>query len=138
MKWTPLKRLLLLFWAVWLSLVVVFNATDALRALGVLPESFAYASGNYQTILDVLAPFRLPATLGGVLFASVIVWEAVCAGLYWWCGLTFTGTRSKQVRAAHRDIHGQPGLVGRVPDRLRSVPHGVGVSTGGHASVAIH
>jgi len=91
--WTTLKRLLLWFWALWLSLVVVFNVTDALKELGVLAPTFAYASGNLHAIREVLAPFDLPAALAGVLFACVIAWEALCAALYWWCGAKFAGLR---------------------------------------------
>jgi len=93
-----LKRLLLLFWAVWLSLVVSGNTCDALKALGVLPESFAYASGNYRTILEVLAPFDLPVALGGVLFAGVILWETIAAASFWWIGLTFQGYHARERR----------------------------------------
>lgn len=94
MAWITLKRLLLLFWAAWLSLVVVFNTTDALRALAVLPDSFSFVSGNYQTIREVLAPFDLPEMLGGALFAGVIAWQALCAVLFWICGCTFTGFKT--------------------------------------------
>jgi hypothetical protein len=96
--WRTLKRLLLVFWGVWLTLVVVSNAAEALKALGVLPESFAFASGNYQTILDVLAPFGLPDALGALLFAGAILWEAVAAALFWWAGLTFHGYQNSKRR----------------------------------------
>ena len=78
MNWTTLKRLILMFWAVWLGLVVVFNVADALKALEVLPATFLWASGNYGAIEEVLAPFNMPHWLGGCLLAGVIVWEA-CA-----------------------------------------------------------
>ena len=98
MKWTTLKRLLLLFWAVWLSLVVVFNLADALKAFGVLPASFVWASGNYSAIAEVLEPFGLPEAAAGVMLAGVIVWEAVCAGLYWSSGLTYAVIRQDRTR----------------------------------------
>ncbi len=84
--WTTLKRLILLFWAVWLALVVVFNVADALKALGVLPATFVWASGNYGAIREVLGPFDLPHWLSGFLLAGVIAWEAICAALYAICG----------------------------------------------------
>jgi hypothetical protein len=98
MSWRGLKRLLLLFWAVWLSLVVAGNAADALKAAGVLPESYAYASGNYATILEVLAPFNLPAAFGGALFAGVILWEVLAGAMFWWAGLTFRGCQNRDGR----------------------------------------
>ena len=93
-----LKCLLLLFWAVWLSLVVAGNVCDALWTLGVLPEQWLYVSGNYQAILEVLAPFNLPDELAGLLFGGVILWEAVAAILYWWSGLTFRGYSVRPLR----------------------------------------
>ena len=42
-----LKRGLLLFWAAWLSVVFTTNLCDGAKALGVLGESWAFASGNY-------------------------------------------------------------------------------------------
>ena len=96
--WRIFKRSLLLFWAVWLSLVVAGNAADGLKALGVLPESFRYASCNYATILEVMAPFGLSAAMGGVLFAGVILWEAVSMSLFWWTGLTFQGFKTADRR----------------------------------------
>ncbi len=89
LPWRRLKRCLLLFWAVWLSLVVTTNVTDGLKALGTLPVSLPFASGNYQTILEITAPFGPPAWLAGVLFAGVIAWEAASMALFGWTGLTF-------------------------------------------------
>jgi hypothetical protein len=86
--WRTLKRLVLLFWAAWLSLVVAGNVCDALKHLGLLPERWLYASGNYQAILEVLAPYNLPDKLAGILFAGVILWEVVVTILFWWSGLT--------------------------------------------------
>ncbi len=94
--WTTLKRLLLLFWAVWLALVVVFNVADALKAIGILPATFVWTSGNYGAILEVIAPFDLPYWLGAVMFGSVIVWEAICATLYARCGWRFSGVRGRE------------------------------------------
>jgi hypothetical protein len=96
MNWVTLKRLVLLFWAVWLGLVVVFNVADALKTLGVLPPTFVWASGNYGAIQEVLAPFGMPFWLAGVLFAGVIVWETLCATLYTLCGWSYRATRSQQ------------------------------------------
>ena len=130
MTWITLKRLLLLFWAVWLSGVVVFNATDGLKTLGVLPATFVWASGNYGAIQEVLAPFALPTALAGILFAGVIVWEAVCAALYWRSGLSFAGFRQPHTRPARRHVRRQPGTMGRVSNCLRGIPFRASLSTG--------
>ncbi|MBB6098684.1 hypothetical protein HNR42_002119 [Deinobacterium chartae] len=80
---TTIKRGLLLFWALWLTVVVITNLLDALRALELLPASFALASGNYRWILDTVKPLGLPVWLSSTLFAGVIVWEALAATLFW-------------------------------------------------------
>lgn len=97
-SWRLLKRCLLLYWAVWLSLVVATNVTDGLKALGVLPVSLPFASGNYETMLAVVAPFALPAAVAGWLFAGVVVWESVSMLLFWWAGLTFQGVKAIERR----------------------------------------
>jgi hypothetical protein len=91
--WLLLKRFLLLFWAVWLSLVVASNVADGLKAAGVLPESFRFVSGNYGMILEVTAPFGLPPAVAGFLFVGVILWESLSLVLFWYTGLTFQGTK---------------------------------------------
>jgi hypothetical protein len=102
--WRTCKRLLLLFWAVWLSIVVATNLADALRSAGLLDASFPFASGNYATILEVTAPFEVPHWASAGMFAGVIVWEAASMLLFWiatvayaeagkrhkWLPLTFT------------------------------------------------
>ncbi|HVU88472.1 MAG TPA: hypothetical protein VHD36_14215 [Pirellulales bacterium] len=93
--WATLKRLLLLFWAVWLGLVVVFNVADALKALDVLPTTFVWASGNYGAILEVLAPFDLPDWFAGFLFGGVIVWETIGAALYALCAWRWRAARGR-------------------------------------------
>ena len=45
-----IKRLTLIFWAAWLSVVVTTNVLDGLRALGALPGSFRFVSGNWRWI----------------------------------------------------------------------------------------
>lgn len=91
--WLLFKRLLLLFWAVWLSLAVASNMADGLKAMGVLPESFRFASGNYQAIIQVTAPFGLPVSVVGFLFVGVILWEGLSMLLFWYMGLTFQGAK---------------------------------------------
>ena len=41
-----LKRLLLLVWAVWLTVVFLSNLADAGKGVGLLGESWAFALGN--------------------------------------------------------------------------------------------
>jgi hypothetical protein len=47
-----LKRALLACWAAWLSVVFAANVLDGMKAAGLLPESWAFASGNYRFLAD--------------------------------------------------------------------------------------
>lgn len=91
--WRLFKRLLLLFWAVWLAVVVAGNVADGLKALGVLAESFPFASGNYRLIREVTSPFVSAPAFASVLFAGAILWETLSMALFWWSGLTFQGAK---------------------------------------------
>jgi hypothetical protein len=80
---TVLKRGLLCFWAIWLSIVTLTNLLNALQVIGALPASFQFTSGNYQWINSVMDPLAVPRGLQGFLFAGVIGWELICAVLFW-------------------------------------------------------
>src|SRR6266576_2639674 len=81
-----LKRSLLLFWAVWLTVVFLTNAADAMKAAGLLDESWAFASGNYGFVTQTTARYSVPAWANALMFAGVIVWEGLAAGLFWMSG----------------------------------------------------
>src|SRR5690606_32313926 len=78
-----LKRGLLLFWAVWASVVTLTNLFDALKALGVLPADWEFASGNWDFLLEITARYATPHWLIAILFAGVIVWEFLIALAFW-------------------------------------------------------
>jgi hypothetical protein len=89
-----LKRLLLLFWAVWLTVVFLSNLADAGKGMGLLGESWAFASGNWKLIQETTARYGTPAAVNAVLFAGVILWEGVATVLFWRAGLSFRGRDS--------------------------------------------
>jgi hypothetical protein len=84
-----LKRVLLLFWAVWLSVVFLSNLADAGKGLGLFSESWAFASGNWRVIQETTARYGTSDSVNGVLFAGVILWEGIAALLFWRAGWTF-------------------------------------------------
>jgi hypothetical protein len=84
-----LKCLLLLFWAVWLTVVFLSNLADAGKGLGLLGESWAFASGNWRLVLETTARYGTPAAVNAVLFAGVILWEGAAAVLFWRAGWRF-------------------------------------------------
>jgi hypothetical protein len=86
-----IKRILLVFWASWLSIVVVTNVLNALQAIGVVPLSFPFVSGNWAAINQVMDPLRLPRPLQGFFFLSAIAMETLAASLYWRAVAAFRG-----------------------------------------------
>jgi hypothetical protein len=88
-----IKRIVLVFWAAWLSVVVVTNVLNGLRAVEALPSSFKFVSGNWEWINQVMDPLGAPRGMQGTLFAGAIVWEALAAALFWWAVATYQGRR---------------------------------------------
>jgi hypothetical protein len=91
--WSPvtLKRVILLFWAAWLSIVTLTNFFEGLKALGALGSGWTFASGNYGFMLDVTSVHGTPQILVSLLFLGVIVWEAVGSVLLWRAVAAFRG-----------------------------------------------
>lgn len=77
------KRGVLVFWAAWLSVVALTNVLDALKAIGTLPASWAWASGNFGWIQETMKPLGVSIGVEGALFFGVIVWEMLAAALFW-------------------------------------------------------
>jgi hypothetical protein len=94
-----IKRSVLLFWAAWLSVVAMTNVLNGLQALGVLPQSFKFVSGNWQWINQVMDPVGVPRGLQAALFAGAIVWEALAAVLFWRAVATYCGLPLAKERA---------------------------------------
>jgi hypothetical protein len=86
-----LKRGLLLFWAAWLAVVFTTNLLDGAKAVGLLEENWAFASGNYRFLAETTARYGTPAWLSGLLFAGVVCWEGVAAVLFWLAWGRFSG-----------------------------------------------
>ncbi len=95
-----LKRLLLLFWAAWISVVFLTNLADAGKASGLLGQSWTFASGNWRFIQETTARYGTPAALNAILFAGVILWEGIAAVLLWMAAWSYRG-RSSARRAAY-------------------------------------
>jgi hypothetical protein len=92
-----LKRGLLGLWAAWLTVVFATNALDATKALGLLPEHWAFASGNYRFLAETTARYGAPGWLNGLLFAGVICWEGAAAVLFWLACRAFRGRGRRDI-----------------------------------------
>lgn len=77
-----IKRGLLIFWAAWTGLVFASNAADGLKELRVLPESWAFASHNFNLMIKVTAIYHLPEWTVAALFCGVIGWQAAGTWAY--------------------------------------------------------
>jgi len=86
-----LKRSLLVFWAVWLTVVFLTNLFDAGKALGLLPDSWAFASGNYRFVEMTTGRYDTPGWVNKLLFLGVVCWEGTAAVLFWPACATFRG-----------------------------------------------
>jgi len=86
-----LKRVILLFWAIWLTLVLATNVLDGCKALELVSPNWAFESGNYGFVVQTTAPYATPAWVNVVLFAGVVVWEAVATVLFWLACFRFRG-----------------------------------------------
>jgi hypothetical protein len=78
-----IQAVLLLFWALYFSLVLCSNSTDALKALGMLPADWVFASGNYAMVQKVVGIYHSPGWLAGLFYTGVLVWQAVGSVLLW-------------------------------------------------------
>lgn len=86
-----IQRILLVFWAAWLSVVATTNVLDGLRTLGFLPASFRFVSGNGAWINQVMDPLGVPRELQAALFLGAIVWESLAAVLFWRAAAAYRG-----------------------------------------------
>jgi hypothetical protein len=86
-----LKQALLLFWSAWFTVVFASNLADAAKAAGLLPDTWAFASGNYRFLTETTARYGTPDWVNGLLFAGVIAWEGAAAVLFWLAWLWFRG-----------------------------------------------
>src|SRR5215831_15530008 len=82
-SWRTLKSGVLLFWAVWFTVVLASDVCDALKAGRVLPPGWTFNSGNWELLLKVTAVHGTPVVIVGVMFLGVIAWEALAGLLFW-------------------------------------------------------
>lgn len=108
----PLKRGILLFWASWISIVVLMNAANAFKVAGLLPKSWAFASRNYEAIVKATSTYGTPRWLDLLLFLGVILWEMVCAILCWWALQRFQSSHRRRMRVVYLAFTALLGLFG--------------------------
>ena len=92
---------MLLFWAVWISIIVLMNAANVLKVARLLPTGWAFASHNYEAIVKATATYGMPHWIDMLLFLAVILWEAVCAILCWWALERFQTDHRRRMRVVY-------------------------------------
>jgi hypothetical protein len=78
-----LKSGILLFWALYFSLVALTNVLDGVKTLGLLPRGWTLASDNYALMAKVTGVHGTSTAVVAVLFLGVIAWEVGAAILFW-------------------------------------------------------
>src|SRR5262245_49193426 len=81
MKLSAIKRTVLLFWALWLTVVTTTNVLDALVVLGALPDSLKFVSGNWKWINRTMDPLDVPRVHQALMFGGAIALEFLTAAL---------------------------------------------------------
>ena len=89
-----LKRFLLLFWAVWMSVVFLSNLADAGKAAGIVGETWRFASGNLKFLKETFARYGTSDVVNSLMFAGVIIWEGLASVLFWRAAWAFRGMKS--------------------------------------------
>ena len=96
-----IRRGILFFGALWFSLILATNVTDGLKALQVLPQSWAFTSGNFALITTVTAIYHTPIWIVAILFLGIVIWEALGTLLFWRAFGQFRGVASPGLRTVY-------------------------------------
>ena len=95
-----LKQGIILFWAVWLTLVVILNLLDVLKNTGVLSTDWKFNSGNFAFMQAVVKVYGTPNAVTWALYAGAIIWEMIAIGLLWAALGTFDPSNLRPVNLA--------------------------------------
>jgi hypothetical protein len=92
------KRLLLLFWAVYFSIVALTNVVSLLDELSAIHWTFL-DSGNFDYMYSVTKVYEVGTGVTKILFVGAIAIELVGAVLFWRAFLTFRDAVAGRVAA---------------------------------------
>jgi len=81
------KHGLLLFWALWLTVITLTNLFDGLKAAGALPSGWRFVSQNFDRVVQAVAVYGAGTRLATVLFGGVILWQGLAAVLFWYAAV---------------------------------------------------
>ncbi|MGO9752238.1 MAG: hypothetical protein ACLP22_12170, partial [Solirubrobacteraceae bacterium] len=91
-----LKRLLLVFWAIYFSLVALTNLVNLLGSIGAIHWAFL-DSGNFGYMLSIVKIYHVGQTPTKLLLTGAVVLEVVAAFLF--SRALLLGDRKRELRA---------------------------------------
>src|SRR5262245_25597629 len=83
LRFSSIKIGLVLFWAIWLTVVTATNILDVLKQLGALPSTFTLVSYNFELVAKTVGAHGVPAVIAAARSAGVILWELLASVLLW-------------------------------------------------------
>lgn len=82
MNTATVKRIMLQFWALWLSVIAATNLFSLLKALGLVSRDFVFASNNFALVHSYMASYHVPHNLIVVAFSKIVGMQWVAAWLF--------------------------------------------------------
>lgn len=76
------KRVLLLFWALWLGVIAATNLFSLLRAVQVIDQQWVFASNNFNLVRSFMSGYGAPHSWVVVAFSGVVVWQWLTVALF--------------------------------------------------------
>jgi len=86
------KLALVFFWASWFSIVFLTNAFSAMKAGGMLPPTWRFASKNFEMVAKAVSIYAPPPWVARLLFLGVLAWQLLAAILFWYAVASSGGT----------------------------------------------
>jgi hypothetical protein len=76
------KLVLLFFWTAWFFITFLTNLFGGMKALGLLPAKWKFASDNFQAVAHAASIYRAPGRLAALLFSGVVLWQILVVTLF--------------------------------------------------------
>ncbi len=96
------KLVLLSFWSLWHSIVLLTNFFEGLKQLRILPAGWTFASKNYDAIVQATQKYHPSPWIPRVLFSGVLLWQLVILVGFAWA--LVASLRSGWMDSAHVNI----------------------------------
>ena len=105
-----LKLGLLVFWGAWYLTAFATNLCDMFQALGILPNTWRFASGNLQSVIKATAIYSTRRGLPHLLFIGVLCWQLLVSSLFGWAVVSSVSAGAMNVDAINAAFFSGLGL----------------------------